>query len=151
MPLTAETYYVVRNANGDLWAEATTSVMIDGRLAPGTPFAAFVTPAAEFNNRYASRADAEAVAAQHGGTVQRVTVTTEDVGPLRWEERPCPTGTCGHWALYDGRDFEMTVNSDGDRRKWYCHGWDGEQFAGPFDGLEEAKAAVVEAVKATWA
>lgn len=150
MAITADTHYVVRDATGNLWVEATTSVMVDGKLAQGEPFAAFVTPAAEIANRYASRADAEAVAAQHGGTVQRIDVQTRTIElGLRWVERPC-RGQCHHWALHDGEAFECTVNTDVDGDDWYVHDWDGEQVAGPFTTVEEAKAAAVEAVKATW-
>lgn len=98
---------------------------------------------------FESRRKAEQVAAEVGGTVQRITTTVEDEPGLRWAHQSCPY-PCDHWALYDGEDFEGKVNTDAEGDKWYCHNWAGEQYAGPFATLEEAKAAAEEAVKARW-
>lgn len=148
--MSTEVHYVVRNEDGKLLYEATeidldvedpweNPVPVHGWVEPGSPAALHPT----------SRKEAEAKAVEHSGTVQRVTVTTEDVGPLRWVARVC-VERCRHFSLYDGDVFESTVNTDAEGAKWYCHGWDGVQFAGPFDTIEEAKAAAVAAVRGTW-
>lgn len=148
-----ETHYVIgRDADDHLLYEASEIDIDDDsddawenpRIVHG-----WVRPDSRASLQITSRADAEAKAAEHGGTVRRVTVTTADAGPLRWVERPC-MGMCRHWALYDGDVFESTVNTDAEGAKWYCHGWDGVQFAGPFDTLDEAKEAAMAAVRETW-
>lgn len=136
--MTTETHYVVRNEDGD---HLSTSFGGDYRWYPGAPQFA----------QYYSRLEAEALVAVHGGTVQRVTVTTEDVG-LRWvdHQRGCP-GPCRHWKLMDGDEFVGTVNTDAEGDKWYLSaGMAGTHHAGPFDTIEEAKTAGEAAVRETW-
>ena len=105
---------------------------------------------------HTARADAEDNAEfvrGQGGTctVQRVTVTTEDVG-LRWDDhqRNCP-GPCRHLKLVDGDEFMGTINTDVRGEKWFVFlGLSGSQTDGPFDAVEDAKAAAEAAVRGTW-
>jgi hypothetical protein len=148
--MTTETHYVVRDATGNLWVEAPTSTMSEGQFVPGLGIAVFVSrDNIDLANHYASRAEAEAVAAQNGGTVQRVTVTTEDVG-LRWVQAKDYRFP---WeALYDGdsvTDF-IVGNHDYTGPQLYHHIGHGAGKGVRFPTPALAKAAAEAAVRETW-
>jgi len=143
MTTTTKTYWIVRNDDGE---------GLRRRLSPRrlpSPEFEWADVTVDWCYRAGSRAEAEVLAAEHGGHVVEVTVTERRVG-LRWEEAPC-NGTCEHWKLYDGDAFTRSINTDVDGVEWYQHDWFGEQVdAGPYTTLDAAKAAAEAAVRATW-
>ena len=153
MPTETQTYYVVRNDDG--WFLYSTFALLN--VEEATDFEDIEygpeqfgwSKSDEFCNRY-TRAEAEAKAAEHGGKVRRVTVTTEDVG-LRWDDSQ-------RGRLYL-RDSEATAGlalavvrvpwDDGDAAS-HVYEWRGNGERQIADSLEEAKAAAEAAVRETW-
>jgi hypothetical protein len=100
--------------------------------------------------RIGSRKRADELATKHFGKVRRVTITVEDVDPMRWLRDPVEPG-------------ELLLVCDG-RNQAGCGpalhggpGWRWFSLASPFEAchetatLDEAKAAAEAAVKDGWA
>lgn len=150
--MSAETFYVVRKEDGErlVYSRDHTSMDLYGHISEEPVYEFVSVEPTDGAWRFATRKEAEEVAEEYVGTVQRVTVMTEDVG-LRWvDDHLACSGPCRHSKLVDGSDFVATANTDRHGDKWYCMDWSGGQTDGPFDTIEEAQAAAVEAVKATW-
>lgn len=146
--MSTETFYVLRDDDGwYLWSgPPIRQSEVEGDVVFNPEFGYPIDIADRM-----TRSDAEDTKAVFGGTVQRVAVTTEDVG-LRWvdHQRGCP-GPCRHWKLMDGDDFMGTINTDAGGEGWFVFlGLGGVQTDGPFPTLEDAKAAAEAAVRETW-
>lgn len=92
---------------------------------------------------WTSRSEAEAVAAEVGGTVQRVTTTVDDVG-LRWARNP----VAARLELFDGETSQQaTIQRSAGAWHWIVQRG---MRSGACDTLDEAKAAAEAAVREGW-
>ncbi len=87
--MTTAVHYVVRHPMGPSLAQRPSGAWVWAIAAPLKPW------------RSDSRAEAERLAAEHGGTVHRITVTDEAVG-LRWEGEPHWDDCGDEFLLLDG-------------------------------------------------
>lgn len=155
--MSTETHYVIGRTTDDKLLYEASEIDLDNdsddawenpRIVHG-----WVRPDSRASLQITSRADAEAKAAEHGGKARRVTVTTEDVGPLRWEHDPLATNM---HRLLDGTKVVAVVCSHHGR----CMDHSGPAYSlSPYDNgaewfehftVEQAKEAAMAAVRETW-
>lgn len=103
--------------------------------------------------RINSRSEAERLAAEHGGTVHRITVTDEAVG-LRWEGEPHWDDCGDEFLLLDGESRRVLARvepSHDDRWVWFVSPGGQKTFEVLRTAtLDEAKAAAEASVRGSW-
>lgn len=135
------THYVVRNAEGEHLA---------GWWCGSERRFVFDTPRHEEDEEFASRTEAERLAAEHGGKVCRVTTVEEDVD-LRWETEPHWDDCGDEWLLREAKLVLGRVEPSHDGRWcWWLNNHSTMHTAQACATLDEAKAAAEQAVKGTW-
>ena len=129
---TADTWFVVRTDDGHYRDSMTSPECVMDHYHHALPL---------------TRVEAEQVVANLGGTVVRVTSTTEDVG-LRWSR----VGKSKISRIYDGAvHCGNVVRCDRFYEWWVCPPPGRTRYGqGKVDTLEEAKAAAEAAVRASW-
>jgi len=151
--MTTETYWIVRNDDGRAL------VLADDAFG-GLELR--MEHCGDAEHHIETRAEAEALAAEHGGHVVEVTVTERRVG-LRWEKAG------SDWYLFDGENIVGSVVTDwisyidengkeSEPRlsglRWALRGRNPKRVeagdGAPDDVIDAAKAAAEAAVRATW-
>jgi hypothetical protein len=138
--MTTEIHYEVRDMREVDWLAYPCPYVLCGI----PPDVAFLPEGAGRNYEF-TRVAAEALAQVHGGTVHRITTTTEPVG-LRWVSDGLYA-----WRLFDGSGQMAALHFDEDTDDWLVLGWNHAGGVRPrFGSCAEAKVAAENAVKASW-
>lgn len=159
--MSTEAYYVVRKEDGErlVYSRDHTSMDLYGHISEEPVYEFVRVEPTDGAWRFATRKEAEEVAEEYVGTVQRVTVTIEDVG-LRWRDPELVDGkqvrTLTDGPRGFGHPMAQITTSPADHKyrvSWFM-GRTGngrpDGLRGQWGDLDNAKAAAVEAVKATW-